>query len=168
MANARQQKVLKVQKTEPVSQGCNTLCSLQSLCSRQLTSDAGCRGTVFASGTTTCWQPVTRTASRRFWRGQTASYTMYRAQTVSLHARCDIKVVGGVMTRLIALFGCPVDCLFLVVLMGLKAAGLPKPVGDQGQPVSGDRPEQLRAALRQRLCTDVSDRRRRARPSRQH
>ena len=58
MANARQQKVLKVQKTEPVSQGCNTLCSLQSLCSRQLTSDAGCRGTVLASGTTTGCQQV--------------------------------------------------------------------------------------------------------------
>ena len=61
MANARQQKVLKVQKTEPVSQGCNTLCLLQSLCSRQLTSDAGCRGAVLASGTTTCWKPVTGT-----------------------------------------------------------------------------------------------------------
>ena len=60
------------------------------------------------------------------------------------------------MTRLIALFGCAVDCLFRVVLMGLKAAGLPMPVGDQGQPVSGDCPEQLRAALRQRLCVLMS------------
>ena len=37
------------------------------------------------------------------------------------------------MARLIAVLGCAVDCLFRVVLMGLKAAGLPMPVGDQGQ-----------------------------------
>ncbi len=44
------------------------------------------------------------------------------------------------------------DCLFRVVQMGLKAAGLPMPVGEEGQPVSGDRPDELRGALRQKLC----------------